>query len=47
MRVKICHGSAPSMRAASSSSDGIVRKNCRSRNTPKANVIAASGTMSP
>ena len=47
MRVKTCQALAPSMRAASSSSPGIVRKNWRSRKTPKAKVIAASGTISP
>ena len=30
-RVMICHSLAPSIRAASESSSGMVRKNCRSR----------------
>ena len=47
IREKTCQALAPSMSAASSSSWGIVRKNWRSRKTPKANVTAASGTMSP
>src|SRR5712691_1618538 len=38
MRVKMRHGPAPSMRAASSSSAGSVRKNWRSRKTPNAKV---------
>src|SRR5215510_8555336 len=47
IRVNTCQALAPSMRAASSSSAGMVRKNCRSRNTPKAKVVAASGTIRP
>jgi hypothetical protein len=42
-RVKICHLFAPSSSAASSSSRGSDRKNCRRKNTP--NAEAAVGTM--
>ncbi len=38
-------GPAPSMRAASASSSGIVRKNCRNRNVAVAEAI--SGSVSP
>jgi hypothetical protein len=47
IREKTCQGPAPSMRAASSSSRGIVRKNWRSRKTPNAKSMAASGTIRP
>ncbi len=38
-------GPAPSMRAASTSSSGTVRKNCRNRKVAVAEAI--SGTVSP
>ena len=44
MRQNVCHGFAPSMRAASSSSAGIDMKNCRMRNVP--NALKRPGTMS-
>jgi hypothetical protein len=47
IREKTCQGPAPSMRAASSSSRGMVRKNWRRRKTPKAKSMAASGTIRP
>jgi hypothetical protein len=40
---KVVHRLAPSSRAASSSSTGSPRKNCRRKKTPKAD--AAVGTM--
>src|SRR5215204_4342664 len=40
---KVRHGPAPSIRALSSSATGMVLKNCRMKNTPKA--LAAPGTM--
>ena len=43
IRVKICQVLAPSIRALSSSSLGMARKNWRRKNTPKA--PAAPGTI--
>ncbi|MNV84651.1 hypothetical protein D3C71_1785420 [compost metagenome] len=45
MSLKNRMGPAPSTRAASTSSSGTVRKNCRNRNVAVADAI--SGTVSP
>ena len=45
-RQKICNELAPSTRAASSYSRGIVRKNWRSRKTPNELPASQCGTIS-